>query len=39
LSVTDGVHSAHITMIGNYNTASFSPLTTDGHGGSFITFV
>ena len=39
LSVSDGVHSAQITMIGNYTTANFSGLTTDGHGGSFITFV
>ena len=36
LTVTDGTHTANLTLLGLYSTANFS-LSNDGHGGTFIT--
>ena len=37
LTVTDGVHTASIELLGNY-TASEFVAASDGHGGTLITF-
>jgi hypothetical protein len=39
LTVSDGTHSAAVTMSGSYTKASFEPLGSDGHGGTLIGFV
>jgi hypothetical protein len=36
LTVTDGTHTADLTLLGQYSTANFS-LASDGHGGTMIT--
>jgi large repetitive protein len=36
LSVSDGTHSANITLLGNYMASSFVA-SSDGHGGTLIT--
>ena len=36
LTVTDGTHTAHITLVGNYLSAAFTA-ANDGHGGTVIT--
>ena len=36
LSVTDGAHTANLTLLGQYSTANFS-IASDGHGGTIIT--
>jgi autotransporter passenger strand-loop-strand repeat protein len=36
LTVTDGTHTANLTLLGQYSTANFS-LASDGHGGTLIT--
>lgn len=36
LTVTDGTHTANLTLLGQYSTANFS-LSSDGHGGTVIT--
>jgi autotransporter passenger strand-loop-strand repeat protein len=36
LMVTDGTHTANLTLLGQYSTANFS-LSSDGHGGTMIT--
>ena len=38
LGVTDGTHTVSLTMGGSYTLASFAP-STDGHGGTLISFV
>jgi hypothetical protein len=38
LMLSDGTHSASITMIGNYSQSHFHPLVSDGHTGSFVTY-
>jgi hypothetical protein len=35
LSVSDGVHTANITLIGQYTTAQFTK-ASDGHGGTLV---
>ena len=35
LTVSDGVHSAHVTLLGQYVTAQFTS-ATDGHGGTLV---
>ena len=35
LTVSDGVHTAHVTLLGQYVTAQFTS-ATDGHGGTLI---
>ena len=37
LTVTDGVHTANIALIGQYTASEFA-LSNDGHGGTLITF-
>ena len=37
LTVTDGVHTANIALIGQYMASEFA-VSTDGHGGTLITF-
>jgi hypothetical protein len=37
LTLSDGVHGASITMLGNFNQGGFH-VATDGHAGSFVTF-
>jgi hypothetical protein len=34
--VTDGTHSANITLLGQYTAANFN-IATDGHGGTLVT--
>jgi hypothetical protein len=36
LTVTDGTHTAHIKLVGNYLTAGTFVLSSDGHGGTTI---
>ena len=36
LTVTDGTHTANLTLLGQYATANFS-LASDGHGGTMVT--
>ena len=36
LNVTDGAHTANLTLLGQYSTANFS-IASDGHGGTIIT--
>ena len=36
LTVTDGTHTASLTLLGQYSTGDFS-LSSDGHGGTMIT--
>jgi hypothetical protein len=36
LTVTDGTHTATITLIGNYTTSTFTA-ASDGHGGTIVT--
>jgi hypothetical protein len=36
LTVTDGTHTANLTLLGQYSTANFT-LSSDGHGGTLIT--
>jgi hypothetical protein len=35
LSITDGAHSANITLLGNYMASAFAT-SNDGHGGTLI---
>jgi len=34
--VTDGTHTANLTLLGQYSTGNFS-LASDGHGGTVVT--
>jgi hypothetical protein len=34
LTVTDGTHTAHIKLVGDYTTAGAFTLSSDGHGGT-----
>jgi len=36
LTVTDGTHTANLTLLGQYSTGNFS-LASDGHGGTVVT--
>jgi hypothetical protein len=36
LTVSDGVHTAHLTLLGQYITAQFTS-GSDGHGGTVVT--
>ena len=36
LTITDGIHSASLQLLGQYSAADFA-LAADGHGGSIIT--
>ena len=36
LTVTDGTHTAHIQLVGNYTTAGAFVLSSDGHGGTTV---
>jgi len=36
LTVTDGTHTANLTLLGQYSTANFS-LSSDGQGGTIVT--
>jgi hypothetical protein len=36
LTVTDGTHTATLTLLGQYSTGNFT-LSSDGHGGTLIT--
>jgi hypothetical protein len=36
LTVTDGVDTLNLTLLGQYSTASFK-LSSDGHGGTLVT--
>ena len=36
LNVSDGIHSAHIPLLGNYMASSFAT-ASDGHGGTLVT--